>query len=129
MGRDRAKAEKKKPSSEFASKMHALSVEMISLFKEAEAERKARLDEMVILEKVKVDEAREHRKTMVELEKERLELDRKRLQIEAEKEKDEDERILAINLDQCLPYQRLYFQAMQEGIIEKLNARRRCLNQ
>ena len=99
------------------------------MFRETEAERKARLDEMVILDKVTAEEAREHRKTMVELE-ERLELDRKRLQIEAEREeKDEDERILAINLDQCLPYQRLYFQGMQEGITEKLNARRRCLNQ
>ena len=66
---------------------------------------------------------------MVELDKERFELDRKHLQIEAEREeKDEDERILAINLDRCLPYQHLYYQAMQEDIIEKLNARRRCLN-
>jgi hypothetical protein len=40
---------------------------------------------MTNIEKVKVEEAMEHRKVMIDLEKERLELDKKRLQIEAEK--------------------------------------------
>jgi hypothetical protein len=72
------------------------------LFKESEVERKARLDEMVNIEKVKVEEAREHRKVMIDLEKERLELDKKQLQIKAEKkEKEEDEHILAIKLAEC----------------------------
>jgi hypothetical protein len=97
MGRDAAKAERKKAKSashDYAAKMHVLSIEKISLLKESETERKVQLDEMVNIEKVKVDEAREHRKLMIDLEKERLELDKKRLQIEAEKkEKEEDERI------------------------------------
>ena len=41
------------------------------------------------------------------------------------KEKKEDERILAINLDQCLPMQRMYYQALQEDIIRKLMSQRR----
>jgi hypothetical protein len=38
--------------------MHELSIEKILLFKESEGERKFRRDEMVNLEKVKLDEAR-----------------------------------------------------------------------
>lgn len=92
IGRDAAKAAKKKASSvslshEYASKMHDLSVQKIELFKETEDERKVRLDEIVSLEKVKVEEAREHRKTMIELERERLALDKQRLNMEAEKKR------------------------------------------
>ncbi|WVZ93109.1 hypothetical protein U9M48_039117 [Paspalum notatum var. saurae] len=128
MGRDKAKAARKKATAsyEFASKMHELSVQKMSLFKESEDERKAQLDEIVTPEKVKVEEAWEHRRTMEDLERERLAMDKQRLQMDAEnQEKKEDERILAINLDQCLPYQHMYYQTLQEGIIEKLNARRR----
>jgi hypothetical protein len=79
---------------------------------------------MVNIEKVKVEEAREHHKVMIDLEKERLELDKKRLQIEAEKkEKEEDEHILAIKLDQCQPYEHIYYKERQKEIIEKLTAR------
>jgi hypothetical protein len=79
LGRDAAKAEMKKVKStsyDYATKMHGLSIEKISLFKECEAERKVRLDEMVNIEKVKVEEAREHRKITIDLSKERLELDK-----------------------------------------------------
>ena len=129
MGRDTSKQAKKKAasaSSEYVSKMHDLSVQKIELFKETEGERKARLDEIVTLEKVKVEEAREHRKKMLDIEKERLALDKQQLHMEAEKEeKKEDERILAINLDQCVPMQRMYYQALQEDIIQKLMSQRR----
>jgi hypothetical protein len=87
MGRDATKAKRKKAKSashEYATKMYELSIEKISLFKESEAERKVRHDEIVNLEKVKVDEAREHHKMMIDLERERLELGKKQLQIEAE---------------------------------------------
>ncbi|CAO2167252.1 unnamed protein product, partial [Urochloa humidicola] len=79
MGRDAAKAAKKKAvaaPSEYVSKMHDLSVQKIELFKETECERKARLDEIVTLEKVKVEEAREHRKMMLDIERERLAMDK-----------------------------------------------------
>ena len=67
---------------------------------------------------MKVEEAREHRKKMLDIERERLALDKQWLHMEAEKEeKKEDERILAINLDQCLPMQCVYYQALQEDII------------
>jgi hypothetical protein len=105
MGREAAKMERKKAKSallDYAAKMHELSIEKVSLFKESEVERKARLDEMVNIEKVKVEEAREHRKVMIDLEKERLELDKKQLQIKAEKkEKKQDEHVLAIKLAEC----------------------------
>ncbi|KAG8075975.1 hypothetical protein GUJ93_ZPchr0006g45573 [Zizania palustris] len=90
VGRDVAKAAKKKASSvsqEYVSKMHDLSIQKIELFKEIEDERKIRLDEIVSLEKVKVEEAREHRRTMIELERERLALDKQHLNIEAEKKR------------------------------------------
>ena len=61
---------------------------------------------------------------MLDIERKRLALDKQRLQNEAEKkEKEEDERILAINLDQCLPMQRMYYQVLQEDIIQKLMCR------
>ncbi|CAN6222297.1 unnamed protein product, partial [Urochloa humidicola] len=72
-------------------KMHDLSIQKIELFKETEGERKARLDEIVTLEKVKVEEAREHRKMMLDIERERLAMDKQRFLMEAEKkEKEED---------------------------------------
>ncbi|RLN12544.1 arginine and glutamate-rich protein 1-like [Panicum miliaceum] len=108
------------------SSMSGFASKKIELFKETEGERKARLDEIVTLEKVKVEEAREHRKMMLDIERERLALDKQRLHMEAEKkEKEEDERILAINLDQCLPMQRMYYQALQEDIIQKLMSQHR----
>ncbi|CAN6381191.1 unnamed protein product [Urochloa humidicola] len=80
----------------------------------------------VLLEKVKVEEAREHRKMTLELEMERLAMEQKRLQMEAEKkEKEEDECILAINLDQCQPMQHMYYKGLQEDILQKIMARRR----
>jgi len=55
-----------------------------------------------------------------------LALDKQWLHMEAEKEeKKEDERILAINIDQCLPMQRMYYQALQEDIIHKLMSQHR----
>ncbi|KAF8698784.1 hypothetical protein HU200_035042 [Digitaria exilis] len=128
MGRHAAKEAKKKAalvSSECMSKMHDVSVQRIELFKETEGERKARLDEMVALEKAKADEAREHCKMMLEIERERLALGKQRLRMDDEKkEKEEDERILAINLDQCQPMQRMYYQALQEDIIQRVMSRR-----
>ncbi|CAN6203205.1 unnamed protein product [Urochloa humidicola] len=94
MGRDAAKAAKKKAASSSSlelSKMHDLTVQKIELFKDSEVDRKARLDEMVALEKMKVEEAREHRKMMFDLEKERLALEQKRLQMEAEKKAKEED--------------------------------------
>jgi hypothetical protein len=59
-----------------------------------------------------------------------LELDKKRLQIEAEKkEKEDDERILAIKLDECQPYEHIYYEELQKEIIEKLTTRRRNRSQ
>ncbi|TVU25779.1 hypothetical protein EJB05_28288, partial [Eragrostis curvula] len=127
MGRNTAKAVKKKAASdlsEYASKMHDLSVQKVELFKETEAERKARLSEMLALEKVKANETREHRQSMLELEKKRVAMEKKRLQMKAQKEERlEDERIMAINLDTCQPLERLYYQKRQEDVLRKLQSR------
>jgi hypothetical protein len=40
------------------------------------------------------------------------------------KEKEDDDHILAIKLDQCQPYERIYYEELQNKIIEKLAARR-----
>ncbi|CAL5088968.1 unnamed protein product [Urochloa decumbens] len=129
MGRDAAKAAKKKAastSSEYVSKMHDLSIQKIELFKDTEGERKARLDEIFTLEKVKVEQAREYRNMMLDIERERLAMDKQRLHMETEKkEKEEEERILAINLDQCQPMQRLYYEALQWRLKRKKRKRRR----
>jgi hypothetical protein len=94
------------------------------MLKVIEVERKVRLDEMVTLEKQKVDGAREHRQVMLELEKKRLAMEEKRLQMEAKKkEKEEDERILKIKLDECQPMERIYYQALQEDILHRLMLR------
>ncbi|OEL17101.1 hypothetical protein BAE44_0021880, partial [Dichanthelium oligosanthes] len=91
MGRDAAKAARKKAastsasSSEYASKMQVLSIQKMSFFKETEEDRKSSLEEMLNLEKVKVEEAREHRRTLVQLERERLDMDKKRLVMKAQK--------------------------------------------
>jgi hypothetical protein len=72
MERDAAKAERKKvklASHDYAAKMHELPIEKISLFKESEAEWKVRLDEMVNIEKLKVEKAMEHCKMMIDLKK------------------------------------------------------------
>jgi hypothetical protein len=54
--------------------MHELSIEKILLFKESEAEWKVRLDEMVNIEKLKVEKAMEHRKMMIDLKKRKVEV-------------------------------------------------------
>ncbi|KAG2626308.1 hypothetical protein PVAP13_3KG347200 [Panicum virgatum] len=75
MGRYTSKEAKKKAdstSSEYLSKMHDLSVQKIELVKETEGERKTRLDEIVTIEKVETGEAREHRKVMLDIEREML---------------------------------------------------------
>jgi hypothetical protein len=43
-----------------------------------------------------------------------------------EKEKQKDGRILAIDINTCLPSQRVYYQMAQEEIVERQTARRRA---
>ncbi len=131
MGRDAAKGARKKASSssggssEYASKMHDLLIEKIAFFRESESDRKARLDDIISLDKAKADEARDHRRMMLELERERVAMERKRLQMEEDKKTiEEEERIMAIKLENCTPNQRVYYEAKQDEIIARMNARR-----
>jgi hypothetical protein len=138
MGRDAAKAAKKKvaggsSSHDYISKMEDISVRKIEALKEAEVERKIKLNEILNLEKVKAEEARQHRLLMLDLERERLAMEKRRLEMEAkkrekeeeEKEKREDERIMAINLDQCQPMERIYYEELQRDILNNMRTRRR----
>lgn len=113
-------------SSEHASKLYDHTLEKLSYFKEMEEERKNRLAMIISLEKDTIAELREHRLRMIELEERRLAIEAQRVEMKRKRdEKAEDERILAINLDKCLPAQRLYYQALQEEIIAKVKSRRR----
>ncbi|KAJ1266422.1 hypothetical protein BS78_08G149900 [Paspalum vaginatum] len=134
LGMDAAKEARKKStatsalaaSSKYASKLYDLTLEKFSYFKEIEVERRNRLAMIVSLEKETIAELREHRLRLIELDERRLDIEAERLEMKRKRdERSEDERILGINLDTCLPAQRLYYQALQEEILAKVKARRR----
>ncbi|KAF8715880.1 hypothetical protein HU200_026840 [Digitaria exilis] len=122
MGRDRAKALKKKEksdagstSSEYASRMQDLSLQRNSIMQEESEHRRIRFDQM-----------RSHHESLLLVEQERLRLERERHELEREeKEKQEIERILAIDLDVCNPAQHVYYKAKQDEILENIRAKRR----
>ena len=114
IGRDRAKESKKRSSSssqsqesssEFVSSMHDMHLEKITLMKSIE-ERKAANKEFMM----KVEAER------IAMERERLEMPRN------EKRHMEEERILAIDLNNCNPVQRMYFLARQAEILARYAA-------
>jgi len=69
---------------------------------------------------------RSHNQSLIVLEQEKIQLMREKHDMDkAEKEKKEDERILGIDLDACTSAQRVYYETLQEEILEKIAARRR----
>ncbi|CAO2203800.1 unnamed protein product [Urochloa humidicola] len=138
MGRDAAKAAKKKgnssagSSSEYASRMHDLSLQRISIL-QAESERKNdRFQQLASIDEKHYDDIRSHNNGMFECEKEKIRIIREKHDMEKQKEelelqkqeKQEEERILSINLDACPPTLRAYYESLHEDILEKVAARR-----
>jgi hypothetical protein len=63
--------------------------------------------------------------SLLAIEKEKMQLLREKYETDKlEKEKLEDERILAIDINTCLPSQRSYYQMAQEEIVERQTTRR-----
>jgi hypothetical protein len=119
---DTDKASRKKATSsssgsfgEFTSDMKGLTIEKIGIM-ERSFNNKVQMDhECIELDKRRVpnEEARERRHQEKE-------------QRQQEKEqKEEEERILSIDLEKCTPALRIYYQAQQEDILDKIAHRRK----
>jgi hypothetical protein len=122
MGQDAAKAARKKAASsssgsfgEFDSNMKGLTIEKIGIM-ERSSNNKVEMDqERLELDKRRVanEEARERRQQEKE-------------QRQQEKEhKEEEEHILSIDLEKCTPVLRIYYEALQEEILDKITHRRK----
>ncbi|TVU35356.1 hypothetical protein EJB05_17242 [Eragrostis curvula] len=134
MGRDRAKALKKKAnsdagsasSSEYAERMQEISLQKMSIMQEESVKKTDRFQQLACIDEKRYDEMRSHNEALFLLEQEKVRIMlEKHDREQAEAEKQEDERILAIDLEAVTLAQRVYYQALQEEIIKKIEARRR----
>jgi hypothetical protein len=134
MGRDSAKAAKKKANSdagstssaEYAARMQDLSLQRISLMQDEAVRKNDRFQQLAAIDEKRFEEMRRHNEALIQIEQEKIRLMREQHEDERRKEeKKEDERILAIDLDACPPSLRLYYQTCQEEILERQAARRR----
>ncbi|CAL4992593.1 unnamed protein product [Urochloa decumbens] len=141
MGRDSAKAAKKKASAsagsssstEYATRMQDLSIERNALMQEEAVRKNERFQQLASINEKQLEDMRSHNQAMVECEREKTRIMREKHDMEKLKqdmdrqkeEKLEDERILHIDLDACTPAQRLYYEELQSEIIEKVALRRR----
>ncbi|RLN34939.1 hypothetical protein C2845_PM03G00830 [Panicum miliaceum] len=134
MGRDSAKAPKKKANldagstscSEYASRMQDLSLQKIAIMQEESVRKNDRFQQLACIDEKRFEEMRSYNQSLLECEQEKIRIMREKHDMDRqEKEKKEDERILGIDLDACTPSQRMYYEVLQEEIIEKISARRR----
>jgi len=134
LGRDLAKATKKKAnssagsasSSEHASRMQDLSLQKISILQEESVRKNEWFQQLAYIDEKRFEEMRSYNQSLLTIEQEKMRIMREQHDMDKErKEKKEDERILGIKLDDCTPGQRLYYEALQEEILEKIAARRR----
>lgn len=123
MGRDAAKAAKKKvnsdagstSSAEFAARMQEISLERMAMMKDEVGRRNERFEEM-----------RKHNEALLKIEQEKMQMKREEHELSMRRQQDQDdERILRVDLDACPPALRLYYQTRQEQILEAVGARRR----
>ncbi|KAJ1295423.1 hypothetical protein BS78_01G222800 [Paspalum vaginatum] len=131
IGRDRAKAANKKgkssdtSSSDYASKMQDLSMQRISMMQEEAVRKDQRFKQLAVIDEKRYQETLQHNQCMIDIEKEKVKIMREKHDMARQREeKQEDERILALNLDECTPQQRLYYETLQQDIMEKIAARR-----
>jgi len=85
-----------------------------------------RFQQLACIDEKRFEEMRSHNKSLLECEQQKTRILVEKHDLEKKKEeKLEDERILAIDLDAYTPQQRLYYQVLQEEIVEMMEARRR----
>ncbi|CAN6233207.1 unnamed protein product, partial [Urochloa humidicola] len=134
MGRDSAKAAKKKAnssagstsSSEYASRMQDVSLQKFSILQEEAVRKSDRFQQLACIDEKRFEEMRSYNRLLLECEQEKIRIMREKHDMDMQKEeRQEDERILGIDLDACTPAQRMYYEACQEEILEKIAARRR----
>jgi len=134
MGRDSSKAAKKKAnssagsasSSEYASRMQDLSSQKISILQEESVRKNDHFQQLACIDEKRFEAMRSYNQSLLLIEQEKIQLMREKHDMDkAEKEKKEDERILGIDLDACTSAQRVYYETLQEEILEKIAARRR----
>lgn len=132
IGRDRAKAASKRSkssdtsSSDYASRMQDLSLQKLNMLQEESARKGEHFQHLAAIDEKRYEELRCHNLSVLEIEKEKVALMREQHQAQALKqEKEEEERILSMNLDNCNPRQRIYYEALQEDIIAKIADRRK----
>ncbi|CAO2201670.1 unnamed protein product [Urochloa humidicola] len=141
MGRDQAKAAKKKAnscagstsSSEYAAKMQDLSLQKMSMMQEESDRKSLRFQQLASIDEKRLEEVRCHNQSLLECEQEKIRIMREQQVMERKmaarrrrKEvNEEDERILAVDLNACTPAQRVYFKDRQQQILDKIEARRR----
>ncbi|XP_004967097.2 uncharacterized protein LOC101766508 [Setaria italica] len=133
MGRDSAKAAKKKAnssagstsSSKYASRMQDLSLQKISILQEESMRKTDRFQQLACIDEKRFEEMRSHNQSLLDIEQEKIRIMCEKHDMDKqEKEKQEDERILGIDLNACTPAQRMYYEALQEEIFKKIAARR-----
>ena len=132
-GRDWSKVSKKKAnsdagsasSSEWSARMEDLTLQRISFMQEESVRKSDRFQQLACIDEKRYEEMRSHNRSLLQCEQEKT-----RIMVEnherdkLKEEKEEEERILAIDLNACLPYQREYYQVRQEEIVAKIKARR-----
>ena len=131
IGRDKAKAAAKKcksadtSSSDYATRMQDLEIQKISLMQEKTQRKGERFQQLASIDEKRYQETLSHNQAMIEIEREKMKLKREKHEFAREKEeKHEDERILSMNLDECNPALRVYYEALQHDILQKVAARR-----
>jgi len=84
-----------------------------------------RFQQLACIDEKRYEEMRSHNRSLLQCEQEKTRIMVENHERDKLKEgKEEEERILAIDLNACLPYQREYYQVRQEEIVAKIKARR-----
>jgi hypothetical protein len=125
MGRDAAKAARKKANSDaastssakYAAKMQDLSLQKICIMQEESVRRNDRFQQLASINEQRFEEMRRHNEALLKHNEAMLQMEQEKFRFMREQheedklkeEKKEDERILSIDLDACAPALRTYY--------------------